>query len=187
MHLDILTIETAPEELKDHLEEVQRRYSFVPNLMGVMANAPPLLKAYLSLNALFDQTSLSPLERQIVILATSVANGCEYCVAAHSAAAKMQQVPADIVQSIRENRRLADLRWEALRSLTTEIVLSRGWPAEKSTDEFLAAGFEPHQVLEVILGVTMKTLSNYTNHVVGTPLDPQFMGARWTATAVERA
>lgn len=185
--LEVKNIETAADAATADLTQVQQKYRFIPNLMGTMANAPPVLKAYLSLNELFEQTSLSPLERQIVILSTSVTNGCEYCVAAHSMAARMQHVPADVIESFRDSRSLSSPRWEALRLLTMEIVQLRGWPPEESIEAFLAAGFEPHQVLEVILGVSMKTLSNYTNHIVGTPLDPQFAAARWTATVTEGA
>ena len=181
--LEVKTIDTAPDASKSDLQQVQHKYRFIPNLMGVMANAPPVLKAYMSLNELFEQTSLSPLERQIVILATSAANGCEYCVAAHSVGAKMQQVPADMITAIREGKPLSVPRWEALRVLTQDIVNARGWPDERAVEQFLDVGFSASQVLEVILGVAMKTLSNYTNHIADTPLDPQFEAAEWSASA----
>ncbi|MEX0641405.1 MAG: carboxymuconolactone decarboxylase family protein [Pirellulales bacterium] len=181
--LEVMTIETAPEAAKADLHKVQQKYRFVPNLMGLLANSPPAIKAYLSLNELFDQTSLSPLERQIVLLATSVANGCEYCVAAHSAAAQMHQVPADVIAAIRDGRPLIVPRWEAVRALTEDIVAMQGWPNDEVVVQFFEAGYEPPQVLEVILGVTTKTLSNYANHVSATPLDPQFAAAAWSAPA----
>jgi uncharacterized peroxidase-related enzyme len=181
--LEVKNIETALDAATPDLRQVQEKYRFIPNLMGVMANAPPVLKAYLNLNELFDQTSLSPLERQIVLLATSVANGCEYCVAAHSVIARMHQVPADVIAAIREGRPLSVPRWEALRLLTEDIVTMQGWPDEEVVAQFLDAGFSATQVLEVILGIAMKTLSNYTNHIAATQLDPQFAGAEWTAPA----
>jgi len=182
IELEVRNVETAPDAAGD-LQHVQQKYRFIPNLMGIMANAPPVLKAYLELNVLFDQTTLSPLERQIVILATSVANGCEYCVAAHSAAAQMQHVPADVISAIRDGRPLSVPRLEAVRLVTEDIVKSRGWPDDVVLQQFFDAGFSASQVLEVILGVAMKTLSNYTNHVAATPLDRQFAGAKWSAPA----
>jgi uncharacterized peroxidase-related enzyme len=183
MEFDVLQPENAPEAARTELEKVKEQYGFVPNFFGVMANAPPALIAYRTLNRLFDETTLLPLERQVVILACSVANRCEYCVSAHSAAARSQNVPAEIVDAIREEQSLSDRRLEALCLLTTQIVAQRGWPKEEAIDEFLAAGFAPHQVLEVLLGVAMKTLSNYTNHIADTPLDSQFAGAEWSASA----
>jgi uncharacterized peroxidase-related enzyme len=181
--LEVKSIETAAEAAKPDLQKVQQKFRFVPNLMGLLANSPPALKAYLSLNELFDQTSLSPLERQIVLLASSVANGCEYCVAAHSVAAQMHQVPADVIAAIRDGRLLTVPRWEALRALTEDIVTMQGWPDEEIVAQFFDAGFNPPQVLEVILGVSTKTLSNYSNHIAATPLDPPFAAAEWSASA----
>ncbi|MGE3239489.1 MAG: carboxymuconolactone decarboxylase family protein [Pirellulales bacterium] len=180
-NLEIKTVETAPNEIKPELRAIQKRYRFIPNLLGLLANSPPALKAYLALNELFEQTSLSPLERQIVLLTTSVANKCEYCVAAHSVAAQMHQVPSDIIAAIREERPLTVPRWESLRSLTEDIVSQQGWPDEEIINQFFDAGFERAQILEVILGVATKTLSNYANHVSMTPLDPQFASAAWSA------
>ena len=59
----------------------------------------------------------------------------------------------------------------------------RGWVSEIDIDGFLAAGFTRAQVLEVILGVTYKTLSNYTNHVVDTPVDQAFSAREWRPAA----
>ncbi len=87
----------------------------------------------------------------------------------------------DIVKALREGQELEDPRLEALRRLTAEMVDRRGWPATETTERFAAAGFTQQQLLEVILGVGMKTLSNYTNHVVGPPVDAQFGGASESA------
>ncbi len=181
--LEVKTVETAVDTAKSDLQQVQQKYQFVPNLMGVLANSPQALKAYLNLNELFEQTSLSPLERQIVLMTASAANGCEYCVAAHSVVAKMHQVPAEVIDGIRDGLPLTVPRWEALRALTEEIVSMQGWPDEELVVQFFEAGYKPAQVLEVILGVTAKTLSNYANHIAATPLDSQFAAAEWSAPA----
>ena len=174
MKLEILNLETASAEAHEILGQVRKKYGFVPNLMGVLANSPAALKAYLSLGALFSETTLTPTEQQVVLLTVSATNGCEYCVAAHSAMARMQRIPDDIVVGVRSGQQLSDSRLEALRVLTSEIVAQRGWPSEDAIQRFLDSGFARPQVLEVILGVTMKTLSNYANHIVSTPIDPQF-------------
>jgi len=66
-----------------------------------MAEAPALLKAYRAIIGLFDETSLSPTERQIVLLTVSEVNGCGYCVAAHTVIAGMSQVAPAVVNAIR--------------------------------------------------------------------------------------
>jgi len=177
------TVETAPESARTVLAETKKAFGFLPNLLGIMAEAPALLKAYQTLGGLFETTSLSPSERQVVLLTTSYENGCEYCVAAHSVIAAMQKVAEDVVQSIREGVPIADRKLEALRRFTSSVVTSRGWPSPSDINAFLAAGYGQQQVLEVVLGVGMKTLSNYTNHVAETPLDQAFSAAAWSKVA----
>ncbi|MDA0834435.1 MAG: carboxymuconolactone decarboxylase family protein [Planctomycetota bacterium] len=180
MQFDVHTQETAPAESRNMVKSVEKRFGFLPNLIGVMANAPPLLSAYLNLSGLFEGSSLTPQEQQIVLLTVSESNHCEYCVAAHSVGAGMCSVPRDEIKAVRERQPLTDGRLQALRQLTMEIVETQGWPSEDTLDDFVAAGFRPEQVLEVILGVGMKTLSNYTNHVARTPLDDEFAVEAWT-------
>ena len=183
MAYTVHTAETAPAAARDILAGAKKNLGFVPNLLGVMAESPALLKAYATLSGIFDETSFNATERQVVLLAVSYENDCGYCVAAHSAIAGMQKVPNDVVKAIREGRPIADAKLEALRRLAAAVVASRGWPSEADTKSFLAAGYGRRQVLEVVLGVGMKTLSNYANHVAKTPLDQAFAPVAWSKAA----
>lgn len=180
MTYTIHTEETAPESARPILKQVKGKFGFVPNLLGRMADAPALLKGYLALADIFDSTSFSPTERQIVLLATSLANGCGYCMAAHTAIAGMQGVPEDIIQALRGNTPISDKKLESLRRLAYSIAETRGYPEESTVRGFLAAGYSQAQLLEVILGVGFKTLSNYTNHIAKTPLDDAFKKVEWS-------
>lgn len=183
MSYKVHTIETAPEAAKETLKGALKAYGFLPNLLGVMAESPALVKAYRTLVDLFEETSLTPSERQIVLLTVSYENGCEYCVAAHSAIAGMQKVPDHVVHAIRAGSPITDPKLEALRRFAAAMVTTRGLPSEVDTQAFLNAGYGRAQILEVVLGVGVKTLSNYTNHVAGTPLDPAFAQVVWKKTA----
>lgn len=183
MSYPIHTIETAPEAARETLVAAKQAYGFLPNLLAVMADAPALVKGYTTLSRIFDETSFSPAERQVVLLTVSYENDCTYCVAAHSVIARMQKVPEDVVQAIRGNRPITDGRLEALRRYTSAVVTKRGWPAETDTTAFEAAGYTRQQALEVVLGVGVKTLSNYMNHVAHTPLDQAFAKAEWSKAA----
>jgi uncharacterized peroxidase-related enzyme len=183
MTYTVHTVESAPDAAKEVLAAAKKGLGFVPNLYGVMAEAPALVKAYAALSRIFDETSLSPAERQTVLLAVSYVNGCDYCIAAHSIIAGMQKVPPDVVRAIRDGKEIADHKLEALRRFTVAVVNSRGWPTDADTAAFLDAGYGKRQVLEVVLGVGMKTLSNYANHVAATPLDQAFASAAWSKAA----
>ncbi|MGE3345668.1 MAG: carboxymuconolactone decarboxylase family protein [Vicinamibacterales bacterium] len=182
MSYPVLSETTAPEAARATLTAARRAYGFVPNLFGVMAQAPALVKAYVALNELFAETSLSPTERQVVLLATSATNKCAYCMAAHTAIAGMQRVPAPVIDALRAGTPIADPQLEALRQFTAAVVETRGWPTATQTALFTQAGYTAAQALEVVLGVGLKTISNYTNHFAETPLDDAFAPAAWTPT-----
>jgi len=121
------SIESAPDGAKPILEGARRALGFVPNLYATMAAAPALLEGYTMLSGVFDKSTLSPTERQIVLLTTSFENDCDYCMAAHTAIAGMQKVPDDIVQALRDGTPIADGKLEALRTFTRRLVQARGW------------------------------------------------------------
>lgn len=176
------SVDSAPASVKPILEDAINKLGFVPNLYAGMANSPATLEAYLALSGFFEKTSLSPTEKQIVYLVTSVENGCDFCVAVHSVIAKkMVNVPAEIVDALRAGRLPQDSKLAALAEFTAAVVRERGGVAESPVFErFLAAGYTSTQALEVVLGVTQKILSNYANHLLKTPLNPQFQSEAWT-------
>lgn len=181
-HYPFHSPESAPDAARPALTDAQKKLGFVPNLYAGLANAPAALEGYLAVSACFDKCSLTPTERQVVLLSTSVLNGCDFCVAAHSMIAKaMVGVPSEVVVALRAQKEPDNPKLAALVAFTRAVVEERGWVADHPAfARFLAAGYTPAQALEVVLGVTQKTLSNYANHLLGTPLNPAFESERWT-------
>ncbi len=177
------TLETAPEGAREALDGLKGKYGFIPNIAGVMSEAPGLLKGYLTMVEQLEGGTLSPTEQQLILLATSYENRCTYCVSAHSAIASMQHVPEDVIASLRSGAPISDPKLEALRRLTVAIVEKRGFVEDADVQAFLAAGYTRAQLLEVILGVGIKTLSNYMNHIAHTPLDDAFAPVAWAPPA----
>lgn len=101
-------------------------------------------------------------------------NGCGYCVAGYSALAKGEGVDDSIVEAIREDKPIDDAALEAVRVFTAIVVEQRGRVADHDVQAFLDNGFTQLQILDVLTGVAQKTLSNYANHLAGTPLDKAF-------------
>ena len=83
-------------------------------------------------------------------------------------------VPADVVSAVRSNLPVSDPKLEALIALTKEIVSQRGHVRAHVMENFLAAGYRKDQVLEVLIGVALKTMSNYSDHISPTELDQAF-------------
>lgn len=175
-----LTPDQASDTARQAMEQAEQAFGFVPNLLGVMAHAPAVPDAYLQLHQSFQSTSLSDVEQQVVLLTTAFENECHYCVAAHSGGALQAGVDEGIVEALRNGEALPDARLEALRTFTRAVVRDRGWVSDDEVRAFLDAGFEKPQLLEVILGVTQKTLSNYVNHVADTPLDEPLSDFAWS-------
>jgi uncharacterized peroxidase-related enzyme len=176
------TMDTAPAASKPLLANAERAFGFLPNLLGGMASSPALLEGYMTLSGIFNKTSLSETERQIILLTASRIHGCTYCMAAHSFIAVSSGVAADVVAALRDNTPIADARLESLRQFAIVMVNSRGWPEPAQLQAFLAAGYSQQTVLEVILGISLKVMSNYTNHVVQTPVDGVFMAQAWVGS-----
>lgn len=164
----------------DILLGVEKKFGFVPNLMSVFADSPSALQAYLQLSDLVSKSSFSPEEQQALLLAVSYENGCDYCVAAHSMmASKMVGMSEEKLNAIRTGSVVNDKKIDALVKFTKEVVEKRGFVSQDSIQRFLGVGYTNQHILEVILGVAMKTLSNYTNHIAETPLDPAFAEFKW--------
>jgi uncharacterized peroxidase-related enzyme len=168
------TVESAPEKSKPILQNVKKAFGFIPNLMATFANNPTALEGYVALDGVFEKGSFTPVERQLILLAASVENGCRYCTAAHSTILKAFHVPAEVVSAVRSDLPVPDPKLNALATLTKEIVSERGHVRAQTIENFLAAGYGKEQVLEVLIGVALKTMSNYLDHISPTELDQSF-------------
>ncbi|MGE3512910.1 MAG: carboxymuconolactone decarboxylase family protein [Vicinamibacterales bacterium] len=167
------------------LEEARNQLGFVPNMYAVMANSPGALRTYLDgYNRFRKDSGFGAVEQEVVFLTISRSNGCEYCMAAHSTIADlMSKVPPEVTAAIREGQAIPDARLAALAQFTDVMLDSRGRPSPAAVATFLAAGYEERHVLEIILAIAVKTISNYSNHVFHTPVDGMFAERSWTHTA----
>ena len=169
----------VPAESRPLLDKIKKGFGYVPNLFAAFANSPVLLGGYMALDAAFENGTLTATERQLVLLAASAANECDYCVAAHSTVAKrMLNVSPAIVSAIRLGAALPDAKLNALVNLTKGLAAGRGRVVPASIRAFLDSGYRPDQIGEVLVGIALKTLSNYTHHLSPVEVDPAFAAER---------
>lgn len=181
MKFTVHTKETAPEGSGPVLDQVQRAYGFTPNLYAVFAESPVAIAAYLQISGLLkEHGALTPQEQQVAMLAVSEQNGCDYCVAAHSAVAKMSGVPSETIAALRSGREPSDSKQAALVRFAKALLRHRGWVPEDEQQAFLDAGNTTRHALDVLSILALKTLSNFTNHLAHTPLDAAFAAHRWS-------
>lgn len=181
------TADTAPDASKPLLADVKAQFGFVPNLQSIMAESPELLAAHGALWGAFSKTTLTQHEQQVVFMTAIYENDCHYCMAGHTTMAKMQKLGEDAIAALRNGGTIADPKLEALHAFTTLVVRNRGFVADADVQAFLDAGYTRRNVLEVVLGVSIKIQSNYTNHLVGTPLDAFMKGHEWTKPGAQPA
>lgn len=174
---------TAPAEAAAVLSAARERYGFVPNLAAYIAESPLVLGAVLKLSEQFDQSSLSAQEQQLVLITVSAMNGCSYCKTAHTALGKKAGLNDATLRSIIAFEPLDDPRLEALRAFTMAVVEQRGRVDELTIRAFLNAGFSKAQVFEVVLGIAMKTITNYSNHLAGAEPNQEFIAMAGNAVA----
>lgn len=177
----------APEASRPTLQAVKSKYGFIPNLLGEFAESPAAVEAYAALSGIYGKTQLSGPEQQVVLLTASFENDCSYCMAAHSTVAKGAGLSEDALAAIRDGRALPDARQNALADFTRAVVRERGFAGQAAVDAFLAAGFTRANIFDVVTGVALKTMSNYTNHIAETPVDDAFAPQAWTKPALETA
>lgn len=167
--------DTAPEGSRALMTGVQSAYGFMPELFAYMAESPEVLEAYVTVNKLMSKTSLTPAQQQLVLLAISRKNNCGFCQIAHEAVGIKSGLNRDTLTALKADKEIDDNKDAALVKLAQTIVEKRGWLESDDLAEFYSAGFGPKQVMEVILGVSLKTLSNYTNHLTQPEPNPELL------------
>lgn len=175
------TIETAPPDSKEMLASVMTRFGFLPNVYAHLAEAPAALEGLLKLSTIFMRSSLSERQRHVLMLTSSVENRCTFCVAAHTRGAIAGGLSQQSIAAIRDGRGPEDAQDAAMASFVRAMIRSKGFVSDSELSEFFAAGFSPRNALEVVLGVTLKIITNYANHMTHTELNGELAEFRWSA------
>ena len=177
------TIDSSEGTGRTMLETAKAQMGFVPNMYANMVNSPGLLETYLlGYNRFRADSGFTPVEQEVVLLTISRFNACTYCMAAHSMIAdKMSKVPADVLEALRTGDQIPDAKLAALSSFTHTLLEQRGNPTSEQLNDFKVAGYSDRQVLEIVLAIAVKTLSNYSNHLSHTEVDVPFQKYVWQA------
>jgi alkylhydroperoxidase family enzyme len=178
------TKQTAPEASRPFIDQSMAAFGFLPKLHQVLAEAPATYQAYNFLFDLFQKgTTLSPLEQQVVFMTANFENRCHYCTTGHSMIMQMLKLPAEHIEALREGHPLSDPKLEALRTFTRRLIEQRGHVGEAALSDFIDAGYNKRQALEVLTGLACKLVSNFTNALAHTELDDAIKPFAWTHPA----
>lgn len=165
------SIEAAPEASRPLLEAVKAMLGSAPNLFRIVSNSPAALEGYLGLNGALAKGALDNRTRERLALAVAQANGCDYCLSAHTYLglnlAKLSQEEIDL------NRRggSSDTKADAAVALAVKLVEARGKVSEDDIAAVRDAGYSDGQIVEIVAHVALNTLTNYINEALGTVID----------------
>ena len=171
-------VETAPEKSKPLLRQLLE-HSGPNGFYAVTAESPETLTAYAALHKAFMASSFTNEEKTVIWQSINVENQCDFCVPAHTYMAKAMKIDEAVSNALRDETALPTTRLEALRDFTLLLLRNHGHASDSEISKFLSAGFNHQNVLEVVLGLAQKTISNYVNHLARMPLDKQYKHCAW--------
>lgn len=175
----MIQLEDANPEQRHLLEQVQGAFGMIPNLTKALAASPAVLEGFLALGGAMNKTAFSPVQRELVAIAVAQANGCEYCLSAHTKIAEMQGAEEED-RSLARMGRVSGPVTAAAIDLARAIVATRGHLNSDAVAAAKAAGLSEAQVADVVGLVVLNIFTNYFNHVAGTPND-------WPVVRIEEA
>ena len=174
--LPVHTVETAPEAAKARVEAAQKANGFIPNLIGALANSPQALTFYQEVGKLNNENSLTGGEREVIQIIAARTNQCGFCVAGHTKLATLKKLLSE--QAIKASRdvnpaEFDDAKLKALADFTLAVMANKGAVSDAELAAFVAAGYRPEQAVDVVMGVALATLCNYTNNLAQTDINPE--------------
>jgi uncharacterized peroxidase-related enzyme len=150
-------------------DNLQKGLGFVPNLYAYYAKNETALGDYLALQN--RKSTLKGKEREVVNLVTSQINGCRYCQSAHTVLGKMNGFTDEQIIEIRNGSATFDSKLDALAKFTASVVENRGRASEESKEAFFVAGYHEANMIDVIMVVGDKIISNYLHNLTGFEID----------------
>lgn len=167
-------MQKVTSKAEEILNQVKKKFGFVPNVLKELAASPEVLDLYVRGMDILNDTVLNEREKQLVILAVSNYNGCEYCQAAHGMVAKKAGASTADIEAIKTHQPLEKARDNLLVNAANRILEKKGWLTAEDQKEFEEQGIDRRQILEIIGLIALKTITNYTNHIAHTEIDEVF-------------
>ena len=178
-------IETAPERSKPILKRILRETGS-NGFYAVMAESPEALSGYNALSKAFSASSLTDEEKTVVWQTINVEHECNFCVPAHTAMAKRMMISEKVTTALRDETPLPTNKLEGLREFTLILVRKRGYASDTEIATFLNMGYTHQNILEIVLGIAQKVVSNYVNHLAQTPVEDQHKKYTWSKAVTTR-
>ncbi len=160
----------ATGKTHDLFTAMKSKLGKVPNLMRTLGHSPAALEGYLGLSGALAAGTLPPKVREQLALTVAEANGCDYCLAAHSLVGKVAGLTPDAILAARRAT-ASDPKTDALLKFASAVVATRGLVSDAALADARAAGVSDPELVETVAPVALNLLTNSANHVAHTAVD----------------
>ncbi len=170
--MSTFNVPTREEVSTNHqvvFDNLNKALGFVPNLYATYAHSDTALENYINFSN--AKTSLSAKEKEVVNLAVSQVNECIYCLSAHTAIGKMNGFTDAQILELRAGYASFDTKLDALARIAKNITKNRGKADQVVIDTFFAAGYTKGNLIDIIVLVGDKTISNYIHNTTQVAVD----------------
>ncbi|WP_327324381.1 carboxymuconolactone decarboxylase family protein [Streptomyces sp. NBC_01210] len=159
------TLESAPAASRRSMESTIKHLGHLPSAVARLAASPHLLDGFLKLSAMFEQTTLDPVAREVVVMTVAARNECHVCVAMHTGKLRSLGAEEELIAALCEQKPLDDERLEAVRQFALEVLRTAGGVGDEELRAFLARGYTEQNALEVVMGIGTYTMSTFANRL----------------------
>jgi uncharacterized peroxidase-related enzyme len=166
---DVPTRESVSSQNQLIFDKLKGGLGMVPNLYAFFAKSPTALGDHLSLQN--RKSSLRSKEREVINLVVSQVNECEYCLAAHTVLGRMNGFSDDEIIELRRGHASFDTKLDALARFAKDTTERRGKPLESSTEALLAAGYNEEHIVDIVMTIGDKIITNYLHGITQLPID----------------
>lgn len=169
--LTALNPEEVTGKTKDLFNAVQAKLGVVPNMMRTMGNSPVVLEGYLNLSGALSHGKLSAKTGELIALAVSESNSCDYCLAAHTfIGEKLVKADPAVLQAARTGNS-TDAKIEAVLQFAKTLISKNGLVNDEDVNKVKNAGVTDAEIAETIGHVALNILTNYFNNTANTEID----------------
>jgi uncharacterized peroxidase-related enzyme len=168
--LTIPAREDSPAKSQPLLDAVEKQLGVVPNLFRLVGSSPAALEGYLGLNGALART-LDAKTRERIALAVAQANGCDYCLSAHTYLGLNLAKIDDAEIALNRAGHSSDAKADAALIFARKVLDARGRVSDADLAAVRLAGFSEPQVIEIVASVALNVLTNYVNNVAETDID----------------
>jgi uncharacterized peroxidase-related enzyme len=171
-------LDDMPSDIRARIEAVQEKSGFIPNVFLMLAYRPEEFRAFMAYHdTLMDKPGgLTKAEREMIVVAVSSYNQCQYCVVAHGAILRVRAKDARIADVLATNYRHADLtaRQRAMLDFAVKVSLRAQEVEDSDLEQLRAHGFDDEDVWDIAAVTALFALSNRLAHVLALRPNEEF-------------